>query len=62
MVYGIGQAHKLGKQKRKQLDNTTDISLVPSTHSYSYDKLNENTDISSKKALTPNTYYRFFFL
>ena len=34
---------------RKKIDNTTDTSLAPSTPSYSYNKLNENTDITSKK-------------
>ena len=48
MAYGIGQAQKTGKQNRKKLDNTTDTSSAPSTPSYSYDKLNGNTDITSK--------------
>ena len=44
MAYGIFRAHKLGKQKRKRLDNTTYTYSAPSTPSYSYKKLNENTD------------------
>ena len=48
MAYGIDRAHKLGKQNKKRLDNTTDPSSAPSTSSYSYEKLNENTDITSK--------------
>ena len=47
MVYGIGRDHKLEKN-RKQVGNTTDTSSSPSTPSYSYDKLNENTDINIK--------------
>ena len=57
MAYGIGPAHKLGKN-RKRLDNTTDTSSEPSTPSYSYNKLNENTYITSKKALTTETHSR----
>ena len=57
MNYGIGRYHKIGKQSIKQLDNTTDTSLVNSTPSYSYKKLNENTDITSKKELTAGTHY-----
>ena len=49
MEYGIGQAHKLVKQKRKQLDKTTDNYSASSTPSYSYDKLNGNTQITSNK-------------
>ena len=49
MAYGIGRAYKLGKQNRKRLDNATDPSSEPSTPSYSYNKFNENTDITSKK-------------
>ena len=51
MACGIGRAHKLGKQNRKQLYKTTDTYSSPSTLSYSYDKLNENTDVTSKKIL-----------
>ena len=46
MAYVVGRAHKPRKQNRKRLDNTTDPSSAPSTPSYSYDKLNENTDIT----------------
>ena len=49
MAYGIVWAHKLVNQNRKWLDNTTDPSSAPSTPSYSYNKLNEYTDITSKK-------------
>ena len=49
MAYEIGRFHKIGKLNRKILDNTTEPSSAPSTHSYSYYKLNENTDITSKK-------------
>ena len=52
---GICRAHKLGKQNRKWLDSTTDNSLEPSVPSYSYKKLNKNTDITSKKLLTAET-------
>ena len=48
MTYGIGRAHKLGKQNIKRIYNTNDPHSAPSTASYSYDKLNENTDITSK--------------
>ena len=51
MTYVIGRSHKLVKQNRTLLDNITYISLEPSTPSYSYDKLNENTYITSKKSL-----------
>ena len=61
MAYGIDQDHKLGKQNRNWLDNTTDTSSAPSTPSYSYDKLKENTDITSKKALTSEIHYGTIF-
>ena len=61
MAYGIGRANKLGKQNRKLIDNTTDTSSALSTPSYSYDKLNGNTDITSKKALTSQTNPRAIF-
>ena len=61
MAYGIGQTQKLGKQNRKRLDNTTDPYSAPSTPSYRYDKLNENTDIPSKKSLTSQTHSRKIF-
>ena len=47
-AYGIGRAQKLRKQNINLLYSTTDTSLAPSTHLYSYEKLNENTDINSK--------------
>ena len=50
MAYRIGRVRKLGKN-RKQLDNTTDPSSAPPASSYSYDELNGNTNITSKKAL-----------
>ena len=37
------------EKKIKWLENTTDTSSEPSTPSYGYDKLNENTDIASKQ-------------
>ena len=49
MAYGIDRAQKLAKLNKKILDNTTDPSSAPPIHSYSYDKLNENTNITSKK-------------
>ena len=61
IAYGIGRAHKIGKQNRKLIDNTTDPSSAPSNPSYSYDKLNGNTDITSKKALTLQTNTRTIF-
>ena len=44
-----------------RLENTTYPYLEPSTPSYSYDKFNENTDITSKKALTSQTNPRTIF-
>ena len=62
MAYGIGQAHKLGKQNRKRLDKTTDTYSLRSTPSYSYDKLNENTDINSKNIVNfRDIFYNHFF-
>ena len=52
MAYEIGRVQKLIKQNRKRIYNTTDPFSEPSTPSYSYDKLNENTDITSNKSLT----------
>ena len=43
MTYGIGLANKLGRENRKRLENPTDTPSEPSTPSYSYYKLNENT-------------------
>ena len=62
MAYGIGRGHRIGKQNRKQLDNINDPSLESSTSSYSYDKLNENTDITTKKSYTEERYYRTIFI
>ena len=50
MAYGIDQAHKLGKN-RKRLENTTDPSKLPSTLSYSYNRLNENTGSNTNSVL-----------
>ena len=61
MSYGIGRDRELRKQNRKKLENTTDPYLAPSNPSYSYDKLNENTDITSKKSLTAETHSRTLF-
>ena len=52
MAYGIGLAPKIGKKNRNQLANTTDPSSAPSNPLYSYDKLNEYTDINCKKSFT----------
>ena len=49
MAYGIGQAHKTGKQNRKILDKTTEPSSSPSTNLYIYGKSNEDTDIGRIK-------------
>ena len=49
MAYGIGWSHKLRKQNIKELDNTTDPSSAPPTPSFTYNELNENTDITGKK-------------
>ena len=61
MAYEIGQAQKIRKQNRNQLDNNTNTSSEPSTPSYRYGKLNENTDITSKKYLTPERHSRIIF-
>ena len=55
MVYGIGQSLKLEKN-RKRLDNISHPSLELSTPSYIYNKLNENTDITSKILFTAETH------
>ena len=62
MAYRIGRAHKPGKQKRNQLGNTTDPSSAHSTPSYSYYKLNEKTDIATKKSLTAETHSSTIFV
>ena len=53
MAYGTGKYHKIVNPNRKVLENTvtntTDPSSVASTASYSYKKLNRNTDITSLK-------------
>ena len=54
MTYGIGRACKLRKQNRKRLHNTTDPYSEPSTPSYSYDRLNENTDSNTNVVLPPH--------
>ena len=56
MVYGIGLYHKDGKKHRMQLDNTTDPYSAPSTHLYSYNKLNENTDSNTTFVIPPCFY------
>ena len=61
MAYGIGQARKLGKQNRKIIYNTSHTSSEPSIPSYSYDKLNENTNITSKKSFNAATHSRTIF-
>ena len=42
------------KKNRKQIDNTTYPSSALSTPSYSYDRLNENTDSNTTIVLPPN--------
>ena len=54
MAYGIGRSQKLGKQNRKQLENTADTSLAPVTPSYSYDNLNKNTDWNITVVIPPH--------
>ena len=44
----IGRAQKLGKQNKKLSGSTNDPSNKSSTNSNSHEKLNENTDITSK--------------
>ena len=44
-------------KNRKRLDNTTSHYSAPSTPSYSYNKLNEYTDIA-RKEITAETHYR----
>ena len=61
MAYRIGRARKLRKPNIKRLENTTHPSSAPSTPSYSYEKLNVNTDITSKKVLTSQTHSRTIF-
>ena len=41
------------QKNRKQIDNTTDPSLAPSTPSYIYDSLNENTNSNTTVVLPP---------
>ena len=47
-------AHKIGIQNRKKLDNTTDPSSAPSIPSYSYERLNKNTDSNTTVVLPPH--------
>ena len=54
MSYGIHGSHKIGKQNRKQLDNTTDPSSALPTLAYSYDRSNENTDPNTTVVLPPH--------
>ena len=60
MAYEIGRYQK-PKKNRKLIDNTTDLSSLPSTPSCCYGKLNENTGINSKKTLTADTHSRKIF-
>ena len=48
-AYGIDISDKPRKQNRKRLDNTTYNYSAPSAPLYSYEKLNKNTAITSKK-------------
>ena len=61
MAYGIGRAHKLVKQNINRLYNTIYPSSAASTLSYIYNKLNENTDITSTKLLTSEIHSRKIF-
>ena len=61
MAYGIFWAHNIRKKNRKRLDNTTDTSSAPLAPSYIYGKLNENTEITSKKSLTAETHSSTIF-
>ena len=61
MAYRIGRYHKIRKKNKRVLYNTPNTSSTPSTPSYSYNKLNENTDITSKKSLTTETHSRTIF-
>ena len=57
MTHVIVWYHKGGKQNKNQLENITDPYLASSSPLYSYKKLNEYTDIMSKKSFTAKTYY-----
>ena len=61
MAHAIGRAQKLGKQNKKRLDNTTNNFSSPSNPSYSYNKLNENTNVTTAKKLTIDTHYSTTF-
>ena len=54
--YGIFRYHRIVKQNRKQLEIITDYSSAPSTPLISYEKLNENTDITGNKPLTAEAH------
>ena len=45
------------RKNRNRLDKTTDTSSAHSTPSYSYDKLNVNTDITRKIINCRDTFY-----
>ena len=51
MVYEIGQAHKMRKININCFDNTTYLSSAHSNPSYSYKRLNENTDSNTTVVL-----------
>ena len=62
MTYGIVQYRKVGRQNRKRLDNTIYTSSATSILSYIYDKLNEYTDVTTKKSFTAEKHSRKYFL
>ena len=49
------------KKNIKLLDNATNTSSAPSNPSYSYRKLNENTDVTSRKPLATETHSKTIF-
>ena len=54
MAYGIGWDHKIRKQNRNRIENTTDTFSEPSPPSYSYNRLNKNTDSNTTAILPPH--------
>ena len=54
MAYKIGRNYKLEKKKRKYIENTTNPYSSPSIHSYSCNRLIENTDSNTTIVLPPN--------
>ena len=54
IAYRIVQDQKIIKQNIKQLYSTTDTSSGPSTPSYIYDRLNENSNSNTTVVLPPH--------